>query len=96
MSHEPLFGSPAANCAVRLATERCWNAALPKVIGVASLAVGLADDASGVKSEKRTLAAPAIPLDARTPASARALATNRRFEVTFMRTPVRWGNPRRT
>ena len=49
------FGLLAANWAVRSAIERCSNAGLPKVMGVmgvASVAVGPADTASGVKLEK--------------------------------------------
>ena len=46
------FGLLAANWAVRSAIERCTNAGLPKVMGVASVAVGPADTASGVKLEK--------------------------------------------
>ena len=43
------------------AIERCSKSGLPKVIGVASLAVGPADAARGAKSEKRRPSAIATP-----------------------------------
>src|SRR5262245_62487345 len=79
MSHAPLFGSPAASWAVRFATDRCRMAGFPKVIGLVSSAVGPADDVSGVKSEKRALAAAATPPAVRTAASTRLPATKRRL-----------------
>jgi hypothetical protein len=55
VSHTPLFGSPPASCSNTKAIDRCWNAGLPKVIGVASFAVGPAELASGVKSKSDVL-----------------------------------------
>jgi len=77
MSQTPLLGSPAASCALRSAIDRCAIAALPKVIGFASSAVGPAELASGVKSSKLVLAALAMPADAAVPASTRLPATVR-------------------
>jgi len=52
---------------------------LPKVMGVASSAVGPADIASGVKSENRTLAAPATSAMATAPVSSRPPTANALF-----------------
>src|SRR5512139_50998 len=57
MSKLPEFGMPAASCELRSATDRCCRAGLPKVIGDASSAAGVADAASGSNSEKRVLSA---------------------------------------
>ena len=47
MSQTPLLGSPSASCSSTEAIERCWNAGLPNVMGVASLAVGPDESAGG-------------------------------------------------
>ena len=73
MSQLPLLGAPAASWVLRSATERCWKAGLPNVIGCDSSAVGPAEAVSGVKSEKRTGLAPAGSGITATPAMSRPL-----------------------
>ena len=86
MSQAPLFGTPAASCSWRPAMERCWKTGLPNVIGVASLAVGPAEAARGVKSEKRMPSAMAAseasvaPVISRAPTAAHFSGRGRFFK----------------
>ena len=89
MSHTPLLGSPSASCSSTEAIERCWNSGLPKVIGVASVAVGPAELGRGVKSEKRVSPAAMAPEDAMTVARMRLLAAAMPRMGRFMIGPFR-------